>query len=103
MNYILEYWEKIQSGEIVVGQHVKKIYQKIVQDINSSSYYTFDIDKATKPIEFVELFCKQSKGQWIGKPFILDLWQKAMIQVVFGFVDAEGREEIQRGLYISRT
>jgi len=93
MNYILDYWEKIQSGEIVVGQHIRKLYQTIVQDVTTPTNYIFDIDKATKPIEFVELFCKQSKGQWIGKPFILDLWQKAMIQVVFGFVDAEGRRK----------
>lgn len=76
MNYILDYWEKIQSGEIVVGQHIRKLYQTIVQDVTTPTNYIFDIDKATKPIEFVELFCKQSKGQWIGKPFILDLWQR---------------------------
>ena len=55
--------------------------------------YMFDVDKATKPIDFVERFCKQSKGRWIGKRFILDLWQKAMIQTIFGFVNQEGNRK----------
>lgn len=93
MNYITEYNDKIQNDEIVVGQHIKSIYRQVVNDINNPGAYTFDEAKATRPVEFVELFCKQSKGQWIGKPFVLDLWQKAMIQVVFGFVDGNGRRK----------
>ena len=65
---------------MVVNAHIKKLYEKIILDLDNSGGYSFDEDKATKPIEFVERFCKQSKGRWIGKRFELDLWQKAMIQ-----------------------
>lgn len=51
--------------------------------------YIFDIQKAQRPIIFIERFCKHSKGKWAGKPVILELWQKAMIEAVFGFVDDE--------------
>lgn len=90
MNYILTYYNLIKSGKIEVSKKVKKQYEKIVYDIENPGKYHFDIDKATRPIEFIEKFCKHSKGQWAGKPVLLDLWQKAIIQAVFGFVDDKG-------------
>jgi len=93
MNWILLYWAKIQSGEIVVCANIRKLYEKIIQDLNNPGAYHFDVDRAIRPIEFVETFCKQSKGKWIGKSFKLDLWQKAMIQVIFGFVNIDGNRK----------
>ncbi|SPF51135.1 conserved hypothetical protein [Candidatus Desulfosporosinus infrequens] len=90
VNYITEYNDKIQSGEIVACIYVKKAYEKIVDDLSNPGEYHFDIKKGTKPIDFVETLCKQSKGKWIGKPFVLDLWEKAMLQLVYGFVNSEG-------------
>jgi len=89
-NYITQYWENINSGEMVVCNNIKKLYAKLIHDLNHPGKYHFDLEKATRPIEFVERFCKQSKGKWIGKIFVLDLWQKAMLQSIFGFVDDEG-------------
>lgn len=51
--------------------------------------YIFDIEKAQRPIRFIEQVCKHSKGKWAGKPIILELWQKAYIEATFGFVDEE--------------
>lgn len=90
MNYILAYYNLIKSGKIEVCEKIKKVYEKIVYDLNNPGKYHFDIEKANRPIEFIERFCKHSKGQWSGKPVILDLWQKAIIQTVFGFVDEKG-------------
>lgn len=90
MNYILAYYNLIKSGKIEVSEKIKKTYEKIVSDINNPGEFHFDLDKATRPIEFIEKFCKHSKGQWAEKPVILDLWQKAIIQTVFGFVDDKG-------------
>lgn len=90
MNYILAYYNLIKSGKIEVCEKVNKVYEKIIYDLNNPGKYHFDIDKATRPIKFIETFCKHSKGQWAGKPVILDLWQKAIIQTIFGFVDDKG-------------
>jgi phage terminase large subunit-like protein len=87
MNYILEYWNKIQSGEIAACRRLKQQYQKIVDELeNPRDPWVFDMEKASKPIEFIERFCKHSKGKWIGKPVTLELFQKAKIQAVYGFV-----------------
>jgi phage terminase large subunit-like protein len=87
MNHILEYWQKIESGEIQACRRLKQQYQKIINEINHPrDPWIFDIDKANRPIEFIERFCKHSKGRWIGKGVTLELFQKAKMQAVYGFV-----------------
>ena len=89
-NYILEYWNKIQSGEIVACKRLIQQYEKLVDELhNPRDPWVFDLEKANKPTEFIERFCKHSKGKWIGKPVKLELFQKAKIQAVYGFVHKE--------------
>lgn len=90
MNYVLAYYNLIKSGKIVACKRLMQQYEKIVYDIEHPGKYHFDLDRANRPIDFIEKFCKHSKGQWAGKPVLLDLWQKAMIQSIFGFVDDNG-------------
>ena len=90
MNYIREYYELIKSGELVTSKKIKKVFDIIINDLDNPKEYHFDIDRANRPIEFIEKFCYQSKGQWIGKPIKLALFQKAITQAVFGFVDKDG-------------
>lgn len=90
MNYIIEYFEKIKKSECIVSKRVYKQYEKLVNDINNlNCKYIFDEGKANKPIKFIENFCKHSKGEWAGKPVELELFQKAYISALFGFIDKE--------------
>lgn len=86
-NPILEYWEKIEKGEEVVSRKIRRVYQKLVADLSDTkSEWEYSPKRANHAIEFIENFCKHSKGKMGGKPFILELWQKAMIAALFGFV-----------------
>lgn len=89
MNYVIEYFEKIKAGEYVVSNRVYKQYEKLVNDIYNSDKYIFDEERALRAIKFIETFCKHSKGEWAGKPVILELFQKAYISALFGFIDKE--------------
>lgn len=89
MNWIKAYADKIESGEIVTSKRVRKIYQRLVYDMDNPGKYRFDEAKANRPIEFIERFCKHSKGEWAGQPVRLELFQKAFISALFGFVDSE--------------
>lgn len=100
MNYILAYYNLIKSGKIEVSNKILKTYEKIINDLNNPGKYHFDLEKSLRPITFIEKFCKHSKGQWAGKPVILDLWQKAIIQTVFGFVDEKGFRKYREVLII---
>lgn len=70
-NPIIDYYNKIESGEIVVGDKVKRIYKKLVSDVyNNDSEY--DSNRANHVIEFIENYCKHSKAKWAGKPIDLE-------------------------------
>ena len=86
-NPIRLYYDEIISGKVTVSVKVKRVYQKLVQDLdNEMSEWEYDPKRANHAIEFVENFCKHSKGKMGGKPFIMELWQRAMTAALFGFV-----------------
>ena len=88
MNYIREYWRKIESGEIVTSRRVKAVYGRLMEEMDSpaaDSPYYFDEETGERPIIFIERFCKQSQGT-LGAPLRLELFQKAFIQTLFGWL-----------------
>ncbi|EJR55393.1 hypothetical protein IIO_05453 [Bacillus cereus VD115] len=87
VNYVLEYWDAIEAGKVIVSKRVYRQYKRLVDEINTPDKYIFDERKANKPIEFIERFCKHSKGEWACKPIELELFQKAYIAALFGFID----------------
>lgn len=104
MTYIEEYNEWIKANPNKVCKKVKTVYERVVEDLKTpkvvSFYnkltgetethtYIFDEKKSLKCINFIERYCRQSKGKWAGKPLKLELWQKAFLQTVFGFVDKD--------------
>lgn len=97
MNYIEKYWREIKAGHYVTSKRVYRQYEKLVKDIEQpSGAYKFDQRKAERPIQFIEKFCKHSKGEWAGKPVLLELFQKAFISALFGFVSKETGERKYR-------
>lgn len=119
MTYIEEYYQWILKNPNKVCYKIKTVYKKLVQDIYNPQQvsffnelteeiethkYIFNEKKGNKPIEFIEKFCKHSKGKWAGKPVVLELWQKAFIQALFGFVDSEtGLRKYKKGvLFVAR-
>lgn len=100
-NPILEYWEKIQSGEIVTSLKIKATYKKIVNDLNDNkSEWYYSNKRANHVIEFFENYCHHSKGKFGGKPVTLELWEKALLAVIFGFVDIEGNRKYREAVLI---
>ena len=86
-NPIRLYYDEIISNKVTVSAKVKRVYQKLVQDLDDEmSEWEYDPKRANHAIEFVENFCKHSKGKMGGKPFIMELWQRAMTAALFGFV-----------------
>lgn len=87
MNYIELYLQEINNGNCIVSERVRRVYERLVSDIyNSDCGYIFNQRKAERPIEFIETFCKHSKGEWAGRSIKLELFQKAFISALFGFI-----------------
>ena len=90
MNYIEQYYSKIQSGEITADNKIKSVYSELVKRCkDQTGRYIFDKGKAERPIQFIEKFCRHSKGEWAGRPVKLELFQKAFISALYGFIDTE--------------
>lgn len=85
-NYIYEYHAKISSGEIIVGKWIKKIFEIIINGLQTQEYF-FNAKAANKAIKFIETFCHHSKGR--NDLITLELWQKAIVSTIFGIQDAE--------------
>ena len=84
MSYLVEYYEKIKSGEIVVGNELLTMLERLMKDMKNPRY-TYDPKPGNIRIDFIETFCKHTKSPFNGMPFILELWEKAVLEVAYGF------------------
>ena len=85
-NYIYEYYQKITDGTIIVGRWVKIWYKYVVDGLEKGLFH-FDPKKAQKSIRFVENFCRHHEGALAPQLIVLELWQKALLSVLFGVMD----------------
>lgn len=87
--YLEEYAHKVLNGDIVACHRIKQVYRMLLDKLEKpQGDWIFDEEKANRPIEFIERFCKQAQGR-MGEPLKLMLFQKAKLQAVFGFVHKE--------------
>ena len=86
MTWLEEYGTAVLDGKIVACEKIKRIYEKLLNDLYHPGEYHFDEEIANRHIRFIETFCKQAQGK-IGTPLQLELFQKARFQAAFGFVD----------------
>lgn len=85
-NYIYEYYQKIKDGSIIAGRWILMFYEYIIKGLENQLFF-FSQKKANRAIRFIESFCHHSEGR--DDLLKLELWQKALVSVVFGIVDAD--------------
>lgn len=119
MTYIEEYYQYLLDNPEKACHKILTVYKKLVNDIkkpkkvsffnkiteeNETHTYIYNEKRAVLPIEFIERFCRHSKGKWAGQPVVLELWQKAFISALFGFVDKDtGIRKYKKGaLFVAR-
>lgn len=93
-NYIYEYYQKITDGTIIVGRWVKIWYKYVVDGLEKGLFH-FDPKKAQKSIRFVENFCRHHEGALAPQLIVLELWQKALLSVLFGVMDDTGHRQFR--------
>ncbi len=85
-NPIREYLAEIEKGE-VVSRKVYKVYKEQIRIIDDpESEWEYSPKRANHAIEFIENYCRHSKGKMGGKRLTLELWEKALIAAAFGIV-----------------
>lgn len=86
-----DYIEGVKDGSIVVSKLVRLAIERHERDLSTAETrgLKFSEKKAQRVIDFIQKFCKHSKGEWAGKRFKLDAWQQCLIWILFGWVHAD--------------
>ena len=93
-NYIYAYYQQIIDGSVIVGKWVRKIYEIIIKGLENKSFF-YDHKKAKAAVLFMEGFCRHHEGALAPQLIKLELWQKALISIIFGIVDKTGARQFR--------
>lgn len=81
-SYLHLYAEKIKSGQIVAGTHIKQGIKRFLDDFDNPEL-RIDLSESDKRIRFIEHECKLYEAPFSGRPFKLELFQKAIIESIY--------------------
>ena len=98
-NYIYSYYQAIKSGQIVVGKWILKIYEYIIKGLEEKRFF-YDQKKGNTAVEWIENNCYHTEGTLAPGNFKLELWQKALVSLIFGIVDAKGLRQFREVLLL---
>ena len=84
MSWLLEYREAIKRGEIKAGLEMITELDNLLSDLDDPQY-RYDTELSDLIISFIENCCKLTVAPFYGKPFVLELWEKAFIEASFSF------------------
>jgi phage terminase large subunit-like protein len=88
---ILQYAEDVLSGKQLASQKVIAACRRFVHDLEMEGHreypWRFDLNKALRPIEFIEKFLKPTKGDYDKMEFMP--WQHFVEGNVYGWVSKE--------------
>ena len=86
------YLDKIRAGEIPVSEKVRAVYERECRwmDAPPENFpYVFVPELGQYYIDYMEKFCRQSKGRAGGQLIRFELFQLAKLQLVFGWVEKD--------------
>lgn len=86
--YLIQYREAIRRGEIIAGQELIQELDRLIKDLDNPRYI-YDRQDALDRIDFMENCIRLTKSPFYGKPMILMLWQKALIEAAYSFKMAD--------------
>lgn len=86
--YLEQYYDLIQSGQIIVGYWIKKAVRNLIKDLEDERYI-YDTTEAHKRFKFEQSLCLQSKAPYYMKPIKLMPWQLAWWEALYSFKMAD--------------
>ena len=98
-NYILIYYQQIKDGSVTVGHWIEKWYEYIVHGLEEKRFF-FDQKKAARAIAFIQQYCRHHEGPLAPQLITLEVWQKALVSVIFGVVDESGMRQFREAFVV---
>ena len=81
-SYLHLYAEQIRSGKIIAGQRIKQAVRRFLKDFDDPEL-RIELSESDKRIRFIEHECKLYEAPFSGRPFKLELFQKAIIESIY--------------------
>lgn len=94
-----QYFGAVADGKIVACEKMKRMSENLIEQFLNPGEFHFDASIAKHHTDFIEKFCKQPSGK-TGEPLNLQLFQKARLQALFGFVDDNNLRQYNECLII---
>lgn len=94
-----KYFSAVCDGRIVACEKLKRQSERLLEQYAHPGEFHFDSKEAKRHTDFIETFCKLPTGK-IGTPLKLELFQKARLQAIFGFVDDKDMRQYNEVLII---
>ena len=92
VNYVRQYVRAIRAGTVTVSEPVRQVYERLDGEAaDKSCPYRFSAKLGDHAIRFIETFCRHYEGEHAGQLVKLELWEKAFLQTLFGWVDKKTR------------
>lgn len=87
-SWILKYIDLIDNEEIIVGEELYLQLEKLKKELTDPIYQNImnikiDFEASEKRIKFIENECKHFEAPHAGKPFILEIFQRAFVEAIF--------------------
>jgi len=99
MDWIRTYYQGIKNGTYIVGKYIRLLYEYIIKGLREKQFF-FDPHKANTAIEWIETHCFHTEGPLAPGNLKLEVWQKAMISIMFGIVDKNGTRQFREVLLV---
>ena len=94
-----QYFTAVYNNDIVSCEKMRRTAEILLEQLACPEEFHFDYEIAKKHTDFIEKFCKLPTGK-IGTPLKLELFQKARLQALFGFVDDNNLRQYNECLII---
>ena len=92
MNWPKLYLREIREGRIPADEKIRATYEREVAWMDNPPAdfpFYFNEEAGQRHIDFMEKFCKNSKGKSGGKPLKFELFQLAKMQLVYGWLEKD--------------
>ena len=99
INYIHKYYQQIKDGSVTVGKWIERVYEYVIKGLENQDFY-FDQKKATHALKWIKDHVHHSEGELAPGLLKLEVWQKALISVIFGCVDEDGTRHFREAFVV---
>jgi phage terminase large subunit-like protein len=93
-NHIYAYYQQIKNGSAGVGRWIRLIYEYLIAGLEEKKFF-YNAVEADAAVNWIETHCFHTEGPKAPGPFLLELWQKALIAAIFGIVDEAGNPQFR--------